>query len=63
MVPRQRLAALDVIGHIYLHLHCTMGDGGRDLPSSGEEAPTMGQAPCEFRADWFGFSFSGEELR
>ena len=23
----------------------------------------MGQVPCEFRADWPGCSFSGEELR
>ena len=39
------------------------GDGGRDLPSSGEEATTMGQVPCGFWADRPGFSFSGEELR
>ena len=57
MVPRQWLAALDVIWHIYLHLHCKMGDGGRDLPSSGEESPTMGQVPCEFWADWPNFIF------
>ena len=29
----------------------------------GRSAPTMGQVPCEFQADWPGFSFSGEELR
>ena len=29
----------------------------QDLPSSGEAAPTMGQVPCEFRADWPNFIF------
>ena len=38
-------------------------DGGRDLPSSGEAAPTMGKVPSVFWGDWPGFSFSGEELR
>ena len=38
----------DVIWHIYLHLYCSSRDGGRDLPSSGEVAPTMGQVPYEF---------------
>ena len=28
MVPHWWPAALDVIWHIYWHLHCTMGDGG-----------------------------------
>ena len=42
--------APDVIWHIYSHLYCSSRDGGRDLPSSGEAAPTMGQAPWEFRA-------------
>ena len=40
--------APDVIWHIYSHLYCSLRDGGRDLPSSGESAPTMGQVPCEF---------------
>ena len=56
-------AAPDVIWHIYLHLYCSSRDGGRDLPSSREEALTMGKVPCEFWADQPGFSFSGEELR
>ena len=43
--------APDVIWHIYLHSYCSLREGGRDLPSSGEAAPTMGQVPCEFRAD------------
>ena len=60
MVPRWWPAALDVIWHIYLHLHCSTGDGGRELPSSREAALTMGQVPCEFRADWPRFSFLGE---
>ena len=51
MVPRQQLAAPDVIWDIYSHLHWL------------EEAPTMGKVPCEFQADRPGFSFSGEELR
>ena len=55
--------ALDVIWHIYSHLYCSWRDGGRDLPSAGEAAPTMGKVPCEFWADWLGCSFSGEELR
>ena len=43
--------ALDVIWHIYSHLYCSLRDGGRDLPSSGEAAPTMGKVLCEFWAD------------
>ena len=42
--------APEVIWHIYSHLYCSSRDGGRDLPSSGEAAPTMGQVPCEFGA-------------
>ena len=38
-------AAPDMIWHIYLHLYCSSRDGGRDLPSSGEAAPTMGKVP------------------
>ena len=57
-----QLVAPEVIRHIYLHLHCSLKVGGRDLPSSGEAVPTMGEVPCEFRADWPGCSFSGEEL-
>ena len=64
MVPRWWPAAPDVIWHIYSHLHCSMGDGGRELRSSGEAALTMGQVPCEFWTDWPRFSFLGEaELR
>ena len=46
-----QLVAPDVIWHIYLHLYCSFRDGGRDLPSSGEAAPTMEKVPCEFRED------------
>ena len=49
--------APDVIWHIYLHLYCSLRDCGRDLPSSGEVAPTMGQVPCEFPADQPNFIF------
>ena len=38
-------AAIYVIWHIYLHLYCSLRDGGRDLPCSGEAAPTMGKSP------------------
>ena len=58
-----QLTAPDVNWHIYLHLYCCSRDCGRDLLSSGEAVPTMGKVPCEFQADWPGFSFSGEELR
>ena len=40
-----------VIWHIYSNLYCSSRDGGRDLPSSEESAPTMGKVPCEFRVD------------
>ena len=64
MVSNWLAAALDVIWHIYSHLHCSMGDGGRELMSSGEAALTMGQVPCEFWTDWPRFNFLGEaELR
>ena len=63
MVSRWWPAVLDVIWHIYSHLHCSMGDGGRELVSSGEAAPTMGKVSCKFRADQPGCSFSWEELR
>ena len=56
-------AASDVIWHIYSHLCCSSRDSGRDLPSSRQEALTMGKVPCEFWADRSGFSFLGEELR
>ena len=52
MEHHQWLVALDVIWHIYSHLYCSSRDGGRDLPSSVEAVPTMGQVPCEFRGDW-----------
>ena len=57
MVHHQWLAAPDMIWHIYSHLYCSSRDGGRDLPSSGEAAPTMGQVPCEFWADRSTFIF------
>ena len=60
MVPRWWSAAPDVIWYIYSHLHCSTGDGGRESPSSGEAALTMGQVPCEFWADWPRFTFLGE---
>ena len=63
MVHRPWPAAAAVIWHIYSHLHCSTGDGGRELPSSGEAALTMGQVPCEFWADQPGFSFLREELK
>ena len=50
-------AAPNMIWHIYSHLYCSLRDGGRDLPSSGEPVPTMGQVPCEFRVDWPNFIF------
>ena len=46
-----------MIWHIYSHLYCSLRDGGRDLPYLGEAAPTMGQVPCEFQADWPNFIF------
>ena len=46
-----------MIWHIYTHLYCSSRDDGRDLPSLGEAAPTMGQVPCEFRADQTKFIF------
>ena len=57
MVHHQWSAALDVIWHIYSHLYCSSRDGGRDLPSSREAAPTMGQVTCKFRADQANFIF------
>ena len=36
------------LAHLLAHLYCSLRDGGRDLPSSAEAAPTMGQVPCEF---------------
>ena len=52
------LAAPDVIWHIYSHLYSSSRDGGRDLLSSGEAAPTMGKVHnCEFQADWPTFIF------
>ena len=57
MVHHPWPAAPDVIWHIYSHLYCSSRDGGRDLLSLGEAAPTMGQVPCEFRADRPNFIF------
>ena len=59
----RQLLTCDVICHIYLHLHCSLRDSGRELPSSIKAVPNMGQVPCEFWADWLGFSFLKEELR
>ena len=47
----------DLVHLLYSHLYCSSRDGGRDLPSSGEAAPTMGKVPCEFQADWPNFIF------
>ena len=60
MVHNQWPVAPDMIWHIYSHLYCSLRDGGRDLPSSGEAAPTMGQVSYEFRADWSTFIFQPE---
>ena len=46
-----------MIRHIYSHLYCSSSDGGRDLQSSGEAAPTIGQVPCKFQADQTNFIF------
>ena len=46
-----QLLTPDMFWHIYSHLYCFSRDGGRDLPSSEKAAPTMGQVPCEFRAN------------
>ena len=53
-------AAPDVIWHIYSGQHCFKGDGGMDLPSSGEIALTTVQVPCEFQADRTGLIFQGK---
>ena len=54
MVPHQWPEVPDVIWHIYSHLHCSTGDGGRELTSSGEAAPTMGQVPvCSEQIQFF----------
>ena len=57
MVHHPWLVAPDMNWHIYSHLYCSLRDGGRDLPSSAEAAPTMGQVPCEFRVDQPTFIF------
>ena len=43
MVHHPWPAAPDMIWHIYLHLYCSLRDGGRDLPSWGESAVHFGQ--------------------
>ena len=60
MVHHPWPAALDIIWQIYSHLYCSSRDGGRDLPSSREEALTMRKVTCEFWADRPGFSFQGK---
>ena len=57
MVHHPWAAASDMIWHIYSHLYFSSRYGGRDLPSSGEAAPTMGKVPGEFWADWPNFIF------
>ena len=52
-----KLAAPDVIWHIYSGQRCFNGVLGMDLLSSGDVALTMGQFPCEFQADWPNFIF------
>ena len=48
MVSHLWPTALGVIWLIYSHLHCSTGDGGRESPSLGNVALTMGQVPCVF---------------
>ena len=57
MVHHQWPVAPDMIWHIYSHLYCSLKDGGRDLPYSGEAALTMGQIACEFWGDRPNFIF------
>ena len=52
--------APDVIWHIYSHMYCSLRDGGRDLPSSGEAAPTMGKVPVSFGQIGLGVVFQGK---
>ena len=67
MVHHPWPAALDVIWHITLprmvhhplmHLYCSSRDGGTDLLSSGEAAPTMGQGPLWVSSRLANFHFS-----
>ena len=44
-------AALMWFGTFCLHPHCSMGEWGMDLPSSGKVPPTLGQVLCESGAD------------
>ena len=46
-----------MIWHIYSGQCCFKGIEVMDLPSSGDLALTMGQVPCEFRADCKNFIF------
>ena len=50
LVPGQWLGDVK-FGTAYSHLHCSMGQEGRDLPSLGEVALTLGHMPCEFDQD------------
>ena len=45
MVPHRWPAAPDVIWHIYSHLHCSTGDGCRELTSSGRQPSPLGRSP------------------
>ena len=38
-------------GTFYLHLHCSVGQEGKDLPSSGEVGLILAQVPCESDQD------------
>ena len=46
-----------MIWYIYSRQCCFKGILGIDLLSSEDIALTMGQVPCEFRADWLNFIF------
>ena len=59
MVHHPWLAAPKVIWGIYSHLYCSSRDGGRDLLSSGEAAPTMGKVPT---GHWWGTILSSAWL-
>ena len=53
-------AAPDVIWHIYSHLYYSLREGGRNLPSSREEALTMGKVPVSFEQISLGSVFQGK---
>ena len=57
MVHHPLPAALDVIWHNYSHLYCSLRDGGRDLPSSGDHG--AGPLWVSSRSDNLHFSAGG----